>query len=295
MKKSLFLVFIVVLCAACGGSHIVVGEAAVTGQTADTLSAARQIRVMGLGNPLYAPSIQPEYAARPATAILKFVGKGTVAIVEGCPPPICILTVGYIDAQNPDIIVLGGNYFSAMNTEMFGNALNALNYFVKIKRGVLLAFCESEHAATLVNRIFGSAVSGGLGNEAGSAYRFRFIDDPILNGTFGDLRSRHWGEDATITATLSPAPDSAVVFTYGNTIYTSQVTALRHTSLGFVWVGDSGFLFGNGNDSISNPCHYEAGIPAPQIHYGTPVYNSIFYANAIDWAINYVQKNKKHP
>jgi hypothetical protein len=135
--------------------------------------------------------------------------------------------------------------------------------------------------------------------------------DPILNGPFGDITNKYLGNDATGTSRLlagalpptvialaSPLPGATVTPT-GITPSTSWY-AVRHSTLGFVWAGDSGFwgtwvsraptsggnLSPINSSSPLNPQGWNANSSS-SISGAHPVYNGQFLMNFLGYAIKY--------
>ena len=144
---------------------------------------------------------------------------------------------------------------------------------------------------------------------AGSMYKILNVDDPVANGPFGDVRGKHWGEDASITVGVIGLPtNDIVVYSYGlpvNYIQTSANAAwanipsmFRHKTKNFFYLGDGGLtsFFANNNISLIDvPFRYNpaTGRPIPK-PYGfegngySPgsegAYNSIIAGNIMLWA-----------
>ena len=192
-----------------------------------------------------------------------------------------------IAAHNPDIIIIG----YPVHPSVTDNAV--LLDFIKNKKGVVMAFTQDNGPAdaAMINTLCEtSGISVGVtsgGGAAGSVYRFENVDNPILNGPFGDVRNLHWGEDAATTYSVSAVPAGATLLSERNTAFVYNNS--------FLWIGDGGFMAGNRSDTSPTafPCKVDTnGKPIPKPNYSQPVYNSVLYANALAWAIDYVQKNR---
>jgi hypothetical protein len=257
---------------------------------------------MGLGEGRYQPgsAVNDESAKAILTQTTNFGVNGTVkvdgiTIVNGGTTNGAAL-VTMITNENPDIIVIGYNYTGQLNTE----TRTALNNFVQ-NNGVLIAFTEGNagNVVALINTICASSVTINSNGPGGTNYQFRNIDIPVLNGPFGDIRGKWWGEDYGTTFYLSVVPANATVLTYhSNATYSANPTAIIHNTLGFIWAGDGGVIAGNSTntDNYLWPCKNTNGIPVKKTQYtnggADGAYNSFFYANAIAWAIDYVTTNK---
>jgi hypothetical protein len=177
------------------------------------------------------------------------------------------------------------------------------------KRGVILMFCESGTGNERLNRrIFNDpsisqSNTGGTGD--GRTYALPLVDDPILNGPFGDIRGQKWGDDATDAVYLSNVPYSDINI-YSNSTnannntgsVTGAITAYRHKVFNLVWVGEGGFNSQAGNTgelTSSTICPFmidSNNKPIAKTTYGpsgTLIYNSTFTANALNWAIRQAQ------
>ena len=207
-----------------------------------------------------------------------------------------------VTGSNPvDVVILG--YSWVMNDQHADLLMEYLR-----KGGVVLAFTESNTgSARLLRQVFGNtSVNVKNGAGAGALYLLSAVDDPILNGPFGDIRNSYWGEDASHTS-VALAIDRNSVYVYSdshdqkaNKAYHGGVTAFRHKEYNLVWVGDGGF---NSNHSVmSNTiCPFKLdsnNAPISKAGYGhggstgrLSVYNAIFTANAVGWAIEQAEKN----
>lgn len=260
--------------------------------------SSRNIKILGLGSGIYQPgSAGANYSARCilttpqnfGTLSNSTVSINGITIVDGRIPSNSVLN-NLINNNNPDIIVIGVGYNP--DASSVATLVNFIN-----NNGVVLAFMQDyTSSARLINAVCNSSISVTAGGRAGAVYQYISVpDDPIINGPFGNLGNLYWGEDASSTSFVSELPPNCIAYS-GNTTGTgSVVTSFRHNTLGFVFAGDGGFLSndagGNGT-ATTYPCKNTNGIPVAQTNYSKPVYNSVFYANAIAWAINYIQANK---
>ncbi len=199
--------------------------------------------------------------------------------------------------QPVDILVIGYSW------SMSDSAADIITEYLA-RGGVVLAFSESNSG---VRRLFrnlfaSSSIDARSGGGAGTLYNLSYTNDEILNGPFGDIRGKKWGEDASYTTYVSNLPSSEVYIysdAAGNELQKTSsgdregITALRHRSLNFIWVGDGGFNSNHSGHS-STICPFKLdhlNYPIPKSNYGnhssgrTEVYNAIFTANAFAWAI----------
>jgi hypothetical protein len=217
-----------------------------------------------------------------------------------------------MNTYNPDVIVLA--YSATFNSDVAAQL-----YELMSKQGKrVIMFCEDRNSIQyMMNQLFPDNAAGmiyaNINSSTGSAYKFTDIDDPVLNGIFGDLRGGYWGNDYASTIGLFNIPaDEIVIYSDGQNYtgavdnfprnpntgatYTpaQAVTAFRHKALDFIFVSDGGFLQSaeGPSDSDSSP---SAIAPATFLPVTKPygnnsamrvdISNSIFFANAVAWAI----------
>lgn len=199
---------------------------------------------------------------------------------------------GYLD-EEPDIIVLGQDlYIPVAQAKMYVDYLK--------KGGVLIAYNEGNGSGigNLMQAIFeDTTITDRTRNAAGAVYQLPDIEDPILDGPFGNLRGLTWGEDASSTRTVDNIPlDKVVVYSNANDITSGasfmELTAFRHKEYNFVWFGDGGFV--SSDDPTHNTrCPFMLGENNKPVHksgYGRinanmNVYNSVIFANTVYWGI----------
>ena len=126
-----------------------------------------------------------------------------------------------------------------------------------------------------------------------------------MNGPFGNIIGQNWGVDANPTIILQNVPEEKIIiYSDGkpiNHLPFSGVTMFRHKTLGFFWIGDSGWVA-----NISKSGEYNSHImfpyasnndffPVPHEHYGVSpdrgytVSNSIAFMNLLAWAAEYAE------
>ncbi|WP_312300445.1 hypothetical protein [Chryseobacterium sp.] len=235
-----------------------------------------------------------------ANSIVKY--EGWDQIIDGTDSPSATQLTTWTTGTNPvDIIVIG--YAWGMNA---AEAQILKNYLAK--GGVIIAYSESNSGVqNLFRNVFDGSVNTGSVNSAGAIYKLPLTNDEILNGPFGDIRGLQWGEDASSTTYATGLPSSEITVYSGDTNISTaspsgtvgRVTAFKHNTLNFIWVGDGGFNSQCGTVTSPNTsdtiCPFYADTnykPIPKPNYGNGaaayemnVYNSIFYANAFAWAI----------
>ncbi|GEJ48046.1 hypothetical protein [Chryseobacterium sp. ON_d1] len=211
--------------------------------------------------------------------------------------------------NKPDIVVIGYSY--TPNTTDAGNIASYLN-----KKGVVIAFVDDVTTSqNLLRGIFSDpTISAANGAGAGSVYALSNSDDPVLNGPFGDVRGKNWGEDASTTVNVSGLTSGFTPYSFAQPINSTTsrtgISGLRSTNLNFVWFGDGGFLSNenaNGNQYTSNTIEPFVApssggyLPVQKSAYGyagngytagsMQVQNSILFANMLAWAIQQAEFN----
>ncbi len=229
--------------------------------------------------------------------------EGWSAITNGGNNPSPETLRNWLLQEKYDILVLG--YSWNMN-DLHADII--MEYMMK--GGVILAFTESNTGSTrLLRKVFSNNsinVKSGMG--AGSIYTYAAVNDKVLNGPFGDIRSLYWGEDASHTSVAYNINRSSIAVysdSYDKMASTAQnnsnaggITAFRHNMYNFIWVGDGGF---NSNHSgVSNTiCPFKldaSNKPTVKAGYGrgtnrVEVNNSKFTANAIAWALEQAENS----
>lgn len=163
------------------------------------------------------------------------------------------------------------------------------------------------------------------GGFPGAVYPLTNENDNILNGPFGDVRGKQWGEDASWARGVTNIPeDDIIVYSRGKSLVSqkpdnleynaSMITGFRHKYKNFVYFGDGGFTSStlsvdlpSGSSRTINPFYWknENGkkfIPTAKPSYGNSkplnspktydVYNSVIYCNIMAWAIRQAELNR---
>lgn len=235
-----------------------------------------------------------------ATSVVKFEGFTHLAPADGAPA---------IAALNnkPDIVIMGYPY--SPNAAERTAIVDYLN-----KGGVVIAQLEENASIqALMRSIFASPQINATGrNGGGAVYQMININDEILNGPFGDVRGKNWGEDASATSALDGISESFITSYSGASAINSTsvfagTTMFRHKNLNLFFVGDGGFLSNfNANGTIASNTAYPfatntSNFPVTKAAYGfagngntagsMAVQNSIIFANVVAWAIKQAEFN----
>lgn len=219
--------------------------------------------------------------------------------------------------HKPDIIIIALDY-------TFDNAseITALGNFVR-GGGVLFMLAGnsdvSSHQSFLREITNNNTVNVTAGTHIlGSVYSFISVNDELINGAFGSVRTKPWGEDDghSVQVTIGNSNDSKLVSYSELTPVNGQGTLVdimmfRYTKYHMFWFGDAGFLANNQQNGISNatsvmwspfatvntstapntadPQYNYNNYPIPKPNFGINgsynVYNAPFFANVMSWAI----------
>ncbi len=255
----------------------------------------RTMKVLGLGQDGYQPaSAAATYSARGIlNSTTNFGFTGTVQMegftfVNGANSQDLALK-NLINNNKIDIIFIGYNFTPT------AGSITILDNFVKNKKGVVLHSQENNATSTanLINAICGSSVS-----VSGTGTTFinpiLNVSDPLLDGPFGNIKGFNLGSDVNNSYYVTGLPTNVTVLATQNG-NASRVFSFRHNTLGYMFVGDSGWIAGNvGNTSTDIwPAKMSTtNLPLSKPYMGgVTVYNSIMYANTMAWAIKYAQEN----
>ncbi|GHT09748.1 hypothetical protein FACS189426_08910 [Bacteroidia bacterium] len=204
------------------------------------------------------------------------------------------------NSVKPDIVL----YFAygAAPTSALTSAL--LNY---IKKGGCVIYGSADGTAsavnTLMNGLFGispaTPQSGGASDD--DVYPIaNYPNDPIINGPFGNLASRHWGEDNGTTGSViitQLPPNSVQICTARSASKTGRnpdhSIVWYNDSYNFVYFGDSTGATTGDNSDNAYPAMYNNndGLPLSK-NYGPGtasfkqfVYNAALELNAVAYLI----------
>lgn len=218
----------------------------------------------------------------------------------------------YLETK-PDIVIIG--YYVSWTTAKANAMINYLN-----NKGVAIIFQQDPISfSVFLNQLYGSnniTYPVDLG-AAGNIYQFTSVNDKILNGPFGDIRNKNWGGDASVETRAINLPSgnitvysTASLVNANNTATNTGVTIFRDNSLSLIVVADGGFISNNNTNigptylTYNQYCPFAIDSnykPIGRNAYGytgynwtqgqAPVYNSVFFANALAWAINQAEFN----
>lgn len=157
----------------------------------------------------------------------------------------------------------------------------------------------------LMNGIFGASSQTAVAQIGGTqtddnVYQIaNFPNDPVINGPFGNLSGRYWGEDngstGSVVFTSLPANSIQVCSAYNSTgkqaVSPDNSILWYNDTKNFIFFGDSVGASNTDNTSGAYPSVYtSAGVPRTKL-YGPGsssnqyVYNSALELNAVAWAL----------
>jgi hypothetical protein len=206
------------------------------------------------------------------------------------------LNTGYYGVM-PDVVL----YF-AYQAAPNGTLTTALRDY--INKGGCVVYGSADGTSGAVNTLMGGlfgitpAIAQSGGQTDDDVYPISNLpNDPVINGPFGNLSARYWGEDnatsGSVIMTKLP-PNSVQVCTARSASKTN-----KDPEYSIVWYNDSKnfFYFGDSVGSSTSstaadafPARYNAqGLPLSK-SYGPPavrqyVYNSALELNAVAWAV----------
>lgn len=257
----------------------------------------REIVVLTLGNANYGPNTGNTYAGG---AILNSrvnfspTGKVKVQNIKVLRSTLrgeALRT--YIKNNKVDII------FSVIGYYINAATVPVLDDFVKVDKGVFVLSDESynrNYTKTFMEYLFGSS-----GLTPNSTYTMvnpvlsGLSNNPIIKNVFGDLTGNYLGNDATNGWYYTNLPSNAVPLVSKNQS-PNDAWSFMHRDLGFVFVGDGGWIIGTINNTSTSiyPSRFTSnGTPVGKPYAeGIEVFNSVYYANIFAWAIDYIKANK---
>ena len=206
-----------------------------------------------------------------------------------------------ISAQKPDVVL----YFAYPNAPTPASGIiPALANYIN-KGGCVIYGYSSGNAISndneLLNGIFGVGVASARLQTSGGADHVYPIanlpNDPIINGPFGNLSSRYWGEDndnvGTAIVTTLP-PNSVQICSAANqhglvAVNPTYSVVWYNDSKNCVYFGDCTGASSTDTSTGAYPAIYRNNLPQEK-RYGNSssiqyVYNSALELNAVVWAI----------
>jgi hypothetical protein len=213
--------------------------------------------------------------------------------------------------STPDIAIIG----YAFNTKTSALAQELKDYINK--GGVVILMCDGEpqtYATNIVNiflRLFDSDASLGSGystSAGGDVYQLPVAggtgsdqvpatSDYIANGPFGTVWGKYWGNDRTKATSVGNLTGNNNIVIYsrdaanGVTMFRLKESTLPRMA-GLFFVGDGGFTARRNTYMPTDAIPFLTDAqnrPIVNPKFSEPVYNSIIFANAMFWAVDYAE------
>ncbi|MBF0574832.1 hypothetical protein [Dysgonomonas sp. GY617] len=215
------------------------------------------------------------------------------------------LTGGFSGGQQPDVVL----YFAYGASPNAAITTALISY---INRGGCVIYGSADNTSSavniLINGIFG--ISTAQAQIAGSptvddnTYPIANLpNDPVINGPFGNISGRHWGEDNSSTGSviMTALPPNSVQIAsaynpYGKATVNPEYSIIWYNdNKNFLYFGDSVATTTTVNQQNDYPASYTSGgFPQSKFYGNYPqpsgapsqyVYNSALELNAVSWAI----------
>lgn len=214
------------------------------------------------------------------------------------------------DAAKPDVVLYFSFGASTSNGTTATNIATALNTYIN-KGGCVIFAPDGTTVPTnqILSAVFGittaQAQIAGSNTTADNDYQIvNLSNDPIINGPFGNLSSRYWGEDndsnGSIILTTLPSGSVQICSAYnpfGKTTVNPDYSIVWYNDRkNFVYFGDSTGAATNNTVQDADPANFgSTGLPLSKFYGNYPsntssipsqyVYNSALELNALAWAL----------
>ena len=243
-------------------------------------------------------------------SIVKYEGFTNVTVETGMSDAIIGRYTGENGTNQPyDIILITYDLrpFTANQRQWLTNYVNKGGVLIYLDQGV------NDYNADMIASIFGTSRPSyaAIGTNTNYVTKFTDVDDEILNGPFGDVRGKQWGDDYGNSCGLTVIPNGAIVYSGAVNAYTGsqgggsaanvKVSMMRHPTKNFFWCGDSGLINAEVGGNLTGPFRIGSktiggvvypNYPADKPNYGSqpsanrlPVSNSTLFANVMAWAL----------
>lgn len=208
------------------------------------------------------------------------------------------LNDGYSNGTMPDVVLYFA-YGAAPTTAL----TTALRDYINKGGCVIYGSADgtSSDVNTLMSGLFGisPAIAQSGGQTDDDVYVISNLpSDPVINGPFGNLSDRHWGEDNGTTGSVIMTelpPNSVQICTArsaSKTLQDPQYSIVWYNdSKNFLYFGDSVGSSTTDNSTGAYPSRYNSqGLPlsknyGPGTAWNQFIYNSALELNAVAWAL----------
>lgn len=201
--------------------------------------------------------------------------------------------------KKPDFVLTGFDLDIANAT----NRSTISSYMVDYLNlgGVLILILERDYMAKSFFEALYPGITVSVSSLQGSTrYQLSFMNDDILNGPFGDIRGKFWGNDAGGAISITGLPEEDII------VYSRDSNGrpfiFKHKYLNLFFVGEGGVFANFNGTSGSNagstalgtiyPLAFDTDFrPMTRTWSGGDVENGRLFANIIAWAIKTAQFN----
>lgn len=215
------------------------------------------------------------------------------------------LASGFSGGKQPDVVLYFA-YGAAPNAAITTALINYVNQGGCVIYGS--ADGTSSSVNILLNGLFGLSTAqaqiAGSPTVDDNTYPIANLpNDPVINGPFGNISGRHWGEDNSSTGSviMTALPPNSVQIAsaynpYGKATVNPEYSIIWYNdSKNFLYFGDSVATTTSVNQQNDYPSSYTSGgFPQSKFYGNYPqpsgapsqyVYNSALELNAVSWAI----------
>ncbi len=280
--------------------------------TVPTVFSYPTITLLGLGSGIYQPASASSSAGTSNTFLTgspnSFGSLSTSKVriagfhlVDGGNSPSLTSLKNLIANNKPDIIYIGYSYYPST-----ANEVEVLKDYV-VQGGVLIHTSQNASSYTIPNSIFGTTLFAA--SDIGSSYLHVIKDptpgaesnDPIFHGPFSEVNGmvgKKWAEDVSDGWSFSsyPASDPNLIIYSTHPDNSARPSCIRHKTLGYMYIGDAGFVAGNYTDASTTTFPFKLDsttkLPIDKTYSGGVASNSEFFGNIMAWAIKYALDKK---
>lgn len=197
--------------------------------------------------------------------------------------------------QKPEIVLVG--FDLAIGSPARESIAGYMVDYLKAG-GVLILPLERDYMAkTFFETLYPGITVTPTGLLGTTRFQMAFMNDEIINGPFGDIRGKFWGNDALGTIAISGLPEEdLIVFSRDAS---GRPTMFKHKYYNLFWCGDGGVFanYDGQSGSVGGGTNYPMAfdsnyVPTTRTGWSDgDVENSRLFANVMAWAIKQAQFN----
>ncbi|MDR2005508.1 MAG: hypothetical protein LBQ74_21000 [Prevotella sp.] len=194
--------------------------------------------------------------------------------------------------QKPEIVLTGFDLDVTNKSTVAGYMVDYLK-----QGGVLVLVLErSTMAEAFFQALYPGITVSGSGLISASRLQFGFFNDEILNGPFGDIRGKFYGNDAGGTISITGLPEEDIIVYARDS--NGKPTMFQHKFYNLIFIGDGGIFAnydGNTGSTSGTATTYPLTIdsnfrPITKTSWsGGDVENARLFANVMAWAVKTAQ------